>query len=99
VLRSGASFTRTSINGPQRKLRIIEIWRMTCYAMGSNAILPHFGLWPFPSGLDVLFGSLHGKEEMAGVVGVLLCKIEETQEVIDSANNGTSILVNSTVLE
>jgi hypothetical protein len=49
--------------------------------------------------LDVLFGSLHGKEEMAGVVGVLLCKIEETQEVIDSANNGTSIFVNSTVLE
>ena len=72
---------------------------MTYCAMGSNAILLHFGLWPFPSGLDVLFGSLHGKEEMAGVVGVLLCKIDETQEVIDSANNGTSIFVNSTVLE
>jgi hypothetical protein len=49
--------------------------------------------------LDVLFGSLHGKEEMAGVVGVLRCKIEEAQEIIDSANNGTSILVISTVLE
>lgn len=60
---------------------------MMCYAMGSNAILLHSGLWQFPYGSDVLFGYLHGKEEMVGVEGALQFKIEETKEVTDSAIN------------
>jgi hypothetical protein len=46
-------------------------------AMGSNAILLHSGPWPFPSGSDVPFGSLHGKEEMVGLDVVSLYKIIE----------------------
>jgi len=48
-------------------------------AMGSNVILPPSGLWPFPSGLDVAFGSLHGKEETGGIKGASQCKLEETK--------------------
>ena len=48
-------------------------------AMGSNAILLHSGPWLFPSGSDVPFGSLHGKEEMVGVDVVLLYNIIENK--------------------
>ncbi len=48
-------------------------------AMGSNVILPPSGLWPFPSGLDVAFGSLHGKEETGGIKGASQYKLEETK--------------------
>lgn len=51
-------------------------------AMGSNAILLHSGPWLFPSGSDVLFGSLHGKEEMVGLDVVLLYNITGKKKLL-----------------
>jgi len=46
--------------------------------MGNNAIQLHFGQWQFPSGLDVLFGPLHGKGGTDGAGGEFLFRIGET---------------------
>jgi len=50
--------------------------------MGSNVIQLHSGLWPFPFGLGVLSGFLHGKEGMVGVEGALPCKIERKNKTM-----------------
>ena len=76
--QSGVSFTRTSINGPQRRLHLTKIWKMRFCVMGNNAIQLHFGQWQFPSGLDVLFGPLHGKGGTDGAGGEFLFRIGET---------------------
>lgn len=56
-------------------------------AMGRNVILLHSGLWLSPFGLDVLFGSLHGREGMVGVGGALPFKIKDTKEFTDRSNS------------
>ena len=58
-------------------------------AMGSNAILLHFGQWQFLSGLVARFGSSHGKGEMVGVGAGLPFKYSTIKEMNDSARNSS----------
>lgn len=92
-------FIQKSTNGQQRELHLIETWMMTFCATGSNVILLLSGLWRSPSGLDVLFGSLHGKEEMAGVEEALLFKIVSQKKslTLQTINFEISLFFNSAI--